>query len=111
VNLKAFNQIFGGEVKESKTLSGPIGMAKIYGDDFSWTRFWSITGLLIILTAFWEILPLPKTSFWQFLPLISELFGRKMHLNTYRIILRIPYYLWFGLLFYAIFSDIIEEIL
>lgn len=58
VNAKAMGKMFTGEVS-TKNVSGPIGMAKIYGDTWDWTKFWSITGLISMILAFMNFLPIP----------------------------------------------------
>lgn len=58
VNAKALGKMFTGEVS-TKNVSGPLGMAKIYGSEWSWTKFWSITGLISMILAFMNLLPIP----------------------------------------------------
>ena len=58
VNAKALGKMFTGEVS-AKNVSGPVGMAKIYGSEWSWTKFWSITGLISMILAFMNLLPIP----------------------------------------------------
>jgi regulator of sigma E protease len=59
VQLKAFRKIFKGDVNASDALSGPLGMAKIYGSEWDWGRFWTITGMLSMVLAFMNLLPIP----------------------------------------------------
>ena len=40
-------------------LSGPIGIAKVFGPVFEWYKFWRITGVLSMILAFMNILPIP----------------------------------------------------
>lgn len=58
VNAKALGKMFTGEVS-AKNVSGPVGMAKIYGSEWNWTKFWSITGLISMILAFMNLLPIP----------------------------------------------------
>ncbi len=58
-NARGLGRIFTGEVKATDSLQGPIGIAKIYGGVWSWYRFWLITGLLSMILAFMNILPIP----------------------------------------------------
>lgn len=57
--LKAFKKIFSGDLSLRKSLSGPIGIAKAYGGDWEWERFWRMTGLLSMVLAFMNLLPIP----------------------------------------------------
>lgn len=58
-NIKGLGKIFKGEEKVKDSLQGPIGIATIFGGDFDWTRFWTLTGLLSMVLAFMNILPIP----------------------------------------------------
>lgn len=59
LQLKAFGKIFKGEVNASDSLSGPLGMATIFGGEWVWERFWKITGMLSMVLAFMNLLPIP----------------------------------------------------
>ena len=59
VQLKAFRKIFNGDISFRKSLSGPIGMAQAYGGEWDWERFWRMTGLLSMVLAFMNLLPIP----------------------------------------------------
>lgn len=58
-NAKGLGKIFTGEEKASDSVQGPIGIATIYGGVWDWARFWSITGLLSMVLAFMNMLPIP----------------------------------------------------
>lgn len=58
-NIKGLKQIFVGKAKASDSLQGPIGIATIYGGEWDWHWFWKITGLLSMILAFMNILPIP----------------------------------------------------
>ena len=58
-NAKGLKKIFTGEEKASESLQGPIGIANIYGGVWDWQRFWVITGLLSMVLALMNILPIP----------------------------------------------------
>ncbi len=60
VNAKGVGKIFEGKEKVQESLQGPIGMAKIYGGTWGdWYRFWRITGLISMILAVMNILPIP----------------------------------------------------
>lgn len=58
-NAKGLKQVFTGQVKATESVQGPIGIAQIYGGTIDWGRFWTITGLLSMVLAFMNILPIP----------------------------------------------------
>jgi regulator of sigma E protease len=71
-NAKGLKKIFTGEEKASESLQGPIGIAAIYGSVWDWQRFWGITGLLSMVLAFMNILPIPALDGGHVVFLIIE---------------------------------------
>jgi len=76
-NAKGLKQVFTGEVKPSESVQGPIGIAQIYGGQFDWGRFWTITGLLSMVLAFMNILPIPALDGGHVIFLIIESITRR----------------------------------
>ncbi len=72
VNAKALGKMFTGEVS-TKNVSGPIGMAKIYGASWDWVKFWSITGLISMILAFMNLLPIPALDGGHVMFLLYEM--------------------------------------
>jgi regulator of sigma E protease len=58
-NVKGLKQIFTGKEKATDAVQGPIGIAQIYGGTWDWAWFWRITGLLSMVLAFMNMLPIP----------------------------------------------------
>ncbi|MBK6641050.1 MAG: RIP metalloprotease RseP [Bacteroidia bacterium] len=58
-NIKGLKKIFSGDEKATDAVQGPIGIAQIYGGTWDWAWFWRITGLLSMVLAFMNILPIP----------------------------------------------------
>ena len=70
--------MLSGKIDPTKSLSGPIGIAQIFGGSFQWDRFWSMTGLISMILAFMNLLPIPALDGGHALFIIVELFsGRK----------------------------------
>ena len=81
-NIKGFKKIFQGKENASDSLQGPIGIAKIYGGVWDWGKFWFITGILSIILAFMNILPIPALDGGHVIFLLVELItGRKLSDN------------------------------
>jgi regulator of sigma E protease len=57
--VRGLGKIFSGKESASESIQGPIGIMKIYGDIWDWHRFWIITGLISVVLAFMNILPIP----------------------------------------------------
>ncbi|MEZ4904267.1 MAG: RIP metalloprotease RseP [Spirosomataceae bacterium] len=72
-NIRGFGKIFRGEVSASKALSGPIGIAQMFGGIWDWGRFWFLTGLLSMVLAFMNILPIPALDGGHAVLLIYEI--------------------------------------
>lgn len=72
INAKALGKMFTGEVS-AKNVSGPIGMAKIYGSRWDWVKFWSITGLISMILAFMNLLPIPALDGGHVMFLLYEM--------------------------------------
>jgi regulator of sigma E protease len=82
-NIKGLKQIFAGKEKASDSLQGPIGIATIYGGIWDWRRFWTITGLLSMVLAFMNILPIPALDGGHVLFLLIESVTRKRFSDTF----------------------------
>ncbi|HEY8935099.1 MAG TPA: RIP metalloprotease RseP, partial [Cyclobacteriaceae bacterium] len=76
VQLQAFKKIFSGDISVRKSLSGPIGIAKAYGGTWDWFRFWSLTGLLSMVLAFMNLLPIPALDGGHVVFLTYEMISR-----------------------------------
>jgi regulator of sigma E protease len=60
VNIRAFGKMFDGTISPVDSLGGPIEIArKFYGGVWDWLRFWTITGMLSMVLAFMNLLPIP----------------------------------------------------
>ena len=59
LNVKAFKKMFAGEINPTKNLAGPIGIAQIFGSKWNSIQFWSTVGLLSMILAFMNLLPIP----------------------------------------------------
>ena len=77
VNVIAFGEMFKGKLNPVKSVSGPLGIAKIYGSTWDWQRFWGITGMLSFILAFMNLLPIPALDGGHVLFLLIEMVRRK----------------------------------
>lgn len=112
VNVKAFKKMFTGQVSASKSLSGPIGIARIFGDTFSWAKFWSITGLLSMVLAFMNLLPIPALDGGHVVFLTYEIVsGRKPSEKFMENAQKIGMVLLLGLMVFAFGNDIYKLII
>lgn len=77
--VQGFKLLFSGvgDVKES--LMGPIGITKLFGDEWVWSRFWRLTAFLSLIVGFVNLLPIPGLDGgYVLITLIEMLTGYKM---------------------------------
>lgn len=110
-NIKGFGKVIRGEVAANKALQGPIGIASIYGSTFDWFRFWSITGVLSMILAFMNILPIPALDGGHTVFLIIEMImGRPLSDKFMERAQLVGFILLISLMVFAFGNDIIKII-
>lgn len=108
VNAKALGKMFTGEVS-TKNVSGPIGMAKIYGSQWDWVKFWSITGLISMILAFMNLLPIPALDGGHVVFLLYEMVsGRSPSEKFLENAQKVGMVLLLALMVFAIGNDILK---
>ena len=76
--VKAFGQMFSGRLKASDSLGGFGSIAKLYGDEWIWERFWRMTAIISLILAFMNLLPIPALDGGHVMFLLYEVVsGRK----------------------------------
>lgn len=73
LNVKALGKVFSGEVDPTKSLMGPIALATVFGGNWDWQNFWALTGLLSMVLAFMNVLPIPALDGGHALFLLVEM--------------------------------------
>ncbi len=76
LNIKGFSKIFRQEVSV-RSLSGPIGIAKIFGTEWDWYHFWRIVAILSMWLAFLNFLPIPALDGGHVMFLMFEIVSGK----------------------------------
>lgn len=106
-NIKGFGKIFKGEVSASKALSGPIGIARMFGGVWDWGRFWFLTGLLSMVLAFMNALPIPALDGGHSVILLYEMVsGNKPSDRFLEGAQKVGMVILLGLMAFAIFNDV-----
>lgn len=72
-NAKGLGKVATGEVKATKALSGPVGIAEMFGAEVNWVRFWTLVGLLSMALALMNLLPIPGLDGGHTLFLLIEM--------------------------------------
>ena len=76
--VKAFGQMFRGRIKPSESLGGFGTIGSMFGDEWLWERFWTMTAVLSLILAFMNLLPIPALDGGHVMFLLYELVsGRK----------------------------------
>ena len=75
--VKAFGKMISGKLNPQKALSGPIGIMQAFGQEWDWERFWSLTGVLSLVLAFMNLLPIPALDGGHVMFLSYEIISRR----------------------------------
>ncbi|HOS16321.1 MAG TPA: RIP metalloprotease RseP [Bacteroidales bacterium] len=109
LNIKGLKKVVSGEEKAKDSVSGPIGIAQIYGGEWIWAKFWYITGLLSLILAFMNILPIPGLDGgFVLFTLIEMIIGRKLPDKFMEYALTVGWLLLMLLMIFVFGNDIFK---
>ncbi|MCB0651823.1 MAG: RIP metalloprotease RseP [Saprospiraceae bacterium] len=107
--LKAFGQMFRGNIDASESLGGFASIGKMFGAQWNWERFWLMTAILSLILAFMNLLPIPALDGGYVMFLIFEVVtGIKPSDKVIEVANTIGFVLVLGLLLYANGLDIVR---
>ncbi len=107
LQLKAFGKMFSGSLDPTKSLAGPIRIAQAYGGTWIWERFWFMTGLLSMVLAFMNLLPIPALDGGHVMFLTFEMIsGRKPSDKFLENAQKVGMLLLLALMVFVIFNDV-----
>jgi regulator of sigma E protease len=108
---KAFKKIILGQLSFRKSISSPIGIAQMYGGAWDWERFWRMTGLLSMVLAFTNLLPIPALDGGYVMFLLYEMIsGREPSEKFFENSIKVGMALLLMLMVFAFSNDIIKAI-
>ncbi|MCC8410070.1 RIP metalloprotease RseP [Mucilaginibacter sp. UR6-1] len=111
-NAKGLGKLFTGKVKATKAVSSPIGIATLYGGDWDWARFWSLTGLLSMVLALMNLLPIPALDGGHALFLLIEMIkGKPLSDKFLERAQLVGFVMLISLMLFAFGNDIFKHIL
>jgi regulator of sigma E protease len=111
LQLKAFKKIFSGDISLKKSLSGPVGMAKMYGGTWDWENFWRMTGLLSMVLAFMNLLPIPALDGGYVMFLLYEMVtGREASEKFFENAIKVGMAILLALMVFVFYNDIARVI-
>ena len=106
-NVKGLAKVVKGEVKATKAIQGPIGIASIYGSTFNWYKFWTLTGILSMILAFMNILPIPALDGGHSVFLLIEMaIGRPLSDKFMERAQMVGFFILIGLMVFAFGNDL-----
>jgi regulator of sigma E protease len=109
--VKAFGKIFRGEASARKSLGGPMAIAQQYGGKWDWIRFWTLTGMLSMVLAFMNLLPIPALDGGHVLFLLYEMVaGRKPSDRFLEGAQKVGMVMILSLMVFVIFNDLIKSL-
>lgn len=75
--VTAFGKVISGVLSPKESLSGPIGIMQAFGQEWDWERFWQLTGVLSLVLAFMNLLPIPALDGGHVMFLTYEIVSRR----------------------------------
>ena len=106
-NVVALGKVLTGQLSPAKSLSGPIGIAQVFGKSFDWIQFWNITGFLSLALAFTNLLPIPALDGGHTVWIVYEIVtGRRLSDKFLGIAQKIGMGILLFLIGYAVVNDL-----
>jgi regulator of sigma E protease len=107
--VRGFGKIFSGQVNASDSVAGPIGIAQQYGSIWDWHKFWFLTGMLSMVLAFMNFLPIPALDGGHVVFLMYEMAARRKPSDKFmEIAQKIGMVLLLALMVFAFGNDIFK---
>jgi regulator of sigma E protease len=105
--VKAFGKIISGKIAAKDSVGSVISMGKMFGDTFDAQKFWTLTGMLSLLLAFLNLLPIPGLDGGHAVFVIYEMItGRKPSDKFVEVATTIGFFLLIALMVFALGNDI-----
>ncbi len=76
-NISGLKKLVTGKIDPRKSMQGPIGIAQLFGPTWVWERFWALTGILSLILAFMNLLPIPALDGGHVVFLLVEMVIRR----------------------------------
>ena len=109
LNIQGFKKIFAGDVDPRKAVMGPLGIMKQFGGIWDWNRFWNLVGLLSMVLAFMNFLPIPALDGGHVMFLTWEIVtGRKPSDRFLENAQKVGMVILLSLMVFVIVNDVIN---
>ncbi len=111
-NAKGLSKMFTGKLDPRKTVSSPIGIAVKFGATWDWARFWSLTGLLSMVLALMNLLPIPALDGGHAMFLLIEMIkGKPLSDKFLERAQLVGFVMILSLMIFAFGNDILKHII
>jgi regulator of sigma E protease len=105
--LSAFGQIFRGKIKAKDSLGSVLSMGSMFDPTWDWRVFWTMTGSLSLLLAFFNLLPIPALDGGYVVFLLWEMITGKAPSDKFmEVVNYIGFFLLMGLMIFALGLDV-----
>jgi regulator of sigma E protease len=106
----SIGKIFTGEVKAKESVGGPVAMAKGFGAEWNWLRFWLFTAMISVGLAFMNLLPIPGLDGGHAVIItIEAIIRRPVSPRILQILQNIGTYMILGLMVFAFYNDLTRK--
>lgn len=103
-------KIFKGEIKAKESVGGPIAIAKGFGTEWNWYRFWLFTAMISVGLAFANLLPIPGLDGGHAVVIFIEAITRKpIHPKVLQVLQSIGTYMILVLMVYVFYNDLTRK--
>jgi len=110
-NARGLGKIVTGEIKAKNALQGPVGIATMFGANWNWQRFWALTGLLSLVLAMMNLLPIPALDGGHVVFVLWEMITGRPVNEKVLMVMQVIGMVLIGLLIVFIFWNDISRIL
>ncbi len=109
--IRGVGKLLTGQMDPARSVQGPISIArKIYGGQWDWVRFWTITALLSLVIGLMNLLPIPALDGGHVILLFVEIVrGKPLPTRALVIIQNVGMILLAFLFVWIIVNDIVQN--
>lgn len=102
---------FTGKIDPRESVQSPLGIARVYGKQWIWSKFWYITGLISFILAFMNLLPIPALDGGHVMFILVEMVqGRPVSQKFMENAQKVGIILLLGIMVFAVGNDLYKII-
>lgn len=102
---------FTGKIDPRESVQSPLGIARVYGSQWIWSKFWYITGLISFILAFMNLLPIPALDGGHVMFILIEMVqGRPVSQKFMENAQKVGIIILLGIMVFAVGNDLYKII-